>query len=108
MRMFEAWAERKNFAQANKFSFLKKLLQQFWKIGHASCFGPALFFLSYWHETPLRRFLEKLVLSQLVEKLPTSKEPAGSYPFPQQTTNEMHPEPDYSRAYSQFLLLKKR
>jgi len=30
MRRFEAWAERKNLAQANKFSFLKKLLQQFW------------------------------------------------------------------------------
>jgi hypothetical protein len=44
MRRFEAWAERKNLAQTNKFSFLKKLLQQFWKSGHASCFGPALFF----------------------------------------------------------------
>ena len=52
------------------------------------------FFLIYCYETPLRRFLEKLVLTQLVEKFPTSKEPAGSYPFPQQTANEMHTEPD--------------
>jgi hypothetical protein len=44
MRRFEAWGERKNLAEANKFSFLKKLLQQFLKIGHDSCFGPASFF----------------------------------------------------------------